>query len=70
MRINQFVAQKLGLPADRVVHNIEKYGNTTAATIPIGLSEAFAEGKLGAGKNILLAAFGSGYTWGGAVLRF
>jgi 3-oxoacyl-[acyl-carrier-protein] synthase-3 len=70
MRINQFVAQKLGLPADRVVHTIERYGNTTAATIPIGLSEAFAEGKLGEGKNILLAAFGSGYTWGGAVLRF
>ncbi|MFS8071692.1 MAG: 3-oxoacyl-[acyl-carrier-protein] synthase III C-terminal domain-containing protein [Byssovorax sp.] len=38
--------------------------------MPIGLSEAFAEGKLGEGKNILLAAFGSGYTWGGAVLRF
>lgn len=70
MRINQLVAQKLGLAADRVVHNIERYGNTTAATIPIGLSEAFAEGKLGEGKNILLAAFGSGYTWGGAVLRF
>jgi 3-oxoacyl-[acyl-carrier-protein] synthase-3 len=70
MRINQMVAQKLGLPADKVVHNIERYGNTTAATIPIGLSEAFAEGKLGEGKNILMAAFGSGYTWGAAVVRF
>lgn len=70
MRINQLVAQKLGLAPDKVVHNIEKYGNTTAATIPIGLSEAFAEGKLGEGKNILMAAFGSGYTWSAAVARF
>jgi len=70
MRINQMVAQKLGIPADRVVHNIERYGNTTAATIPIGLSEAWAEGKLGEGKVVLSAAFGSGYTWGGAVIRF
>jgi 3-oxoacyl-[acyl-carrier-protein] synthase III len=70
MRINQFVAAKLGLPEHKVVHNIERYGNTTAATIPIGLSESFAEGKLGEGKNILLAAFGSGYTWAAAVVRF
>jgi len=70
MRINELVAKKLGLSADKVVHNIERYGNTTAATIPIGLSESFAEGKLGAGKNILMAAFGSGYTWGAAVMRF
>jgi len=69
MRINELVAKKLGLPADKVVHNIERYGNTTAATIPIGLSESFAEGKLCEGKNILMAAFGSGYTWGAAVLR-
>jgi 3-oxoacyl-[acyl-carrier-protein] synthase-3 len=70
MRINQMVAQKLGVPADRVVHNIERYGNTTAATIPIGLSESWAEGKLGPGKTVLTAAFGSGYTWAGAVIRF
>jgi 3-oxoacyl-[acyl-carrier-protein] synthase-3 len=70
MRINQVVAQKLGIPADRVCHNIERYGNTTAATIPIGLSEAFEEGKLGEGKTVLTTAFGSGYTWGAAVIRF
>jgi 3-oxoacyl-[acyl-carrier-protein] synthase-3 len=70
MRINQMVAQKLGIPADRVVHNIERYGNTTAATIPIGLSEAYAEGKLGEGKTVLTAAFGSGYTWAAGVIRF
>jgi 3-oxoacyl-[acyl-carrier-protein] synthase-3 len=70
MRINQMVAQKLGIPAERVVHNIERYGNTTAATIPIGLSEAWAEGKLGEGKTVLTAAFGSGYTWAAGVIRF
>jgi 3-oxoacyl-[acyl-carrier-protein] synthase III len=70
MRINQMVAHKLGIPADRVSHNIERYGNTTAATIPIGLSEAYAEGKLGEGKTVLTAAFGSGYTWAAAVIRF
>jgi 3-oxoacyl-[acyl-carrier-protein] synthase-3 len=70
MRINQMVAAKLGIPAERVVHNIERYGNTTAATIPIGLSEAWAEGKLGEGKTVLTAAFGSGYTWAAGVIRF
>lgn len=70
MRINQMVAGKLGLPETKVVHNIHKYGNTTAATIPIGLSESHAEGLLGEGKNVLLAAFGSGYTWAAAVIRF
>jgi 3-oxoacyl-[acyl-carrier-protein] synthase-3 len=70
MRINQLVAQKLGIPAERVCHNIERYGNTTAATIPLGLSEAFEEGKLAEGTTVLTTAFGSGYTWGAAVIRF
>lgn len=70
MRINQLVASKLGLPEAKVVHNIDRYGNTTAATIPLGLSEAWAEGRLGEGTTALLAAFGSGYTWGAAVVRF
>ena len=48
----------------------KRYGNTVAGTIPIGLSEAFAEGRLGENKTVLLSAFGSGYTWGAAVLRF
>jgi len=68
MRINQFVAQKLGIAEAKVVHNIQKYGNTTAATIPLGLSEAWREGRCDRGSNILMAAFGSGYTWAGAVL--
>ncbi len=67
MRINQMVAKALKIPEDKVVHNIQRYGNTTAATIPIGLSESYAEGRLKG--NVLLAAFGSGYTWAGAVVR-
>jgi 3-oxoacyl-[acyl-carrier-protein] synthase III len=70
MRINQMVAARLGIPEEKVVHGIERYGNTTAATIPIGLSEAWAEGRLGEGKTVLLAAFGSGYTWAAGVVRF
>ncbi len=69
MRINQFVAAALEIPQEKVVHNIERYGNTTAATIPIGLSESFADGRL-AGATVLSAAFGSGFTWAGAVIQF
>jgi 3-oxoacyl-[acyl-carrier-protein] synthase-3 len=70
MRINQFVAMKLNLPQEKVVHNIDRYGNTTAATIPIGLSESWAEGRLKEGTRVLLAAFGSGYTWAGAFMKW
>ncbi len=68
LRINQLVCAKLGIPESKTVANIEKYGNTTAATIPLGLSEAWREGKCRRGSNVLLAAFGSGFTWGGAVV--
>jgi 3-oxoacyl-[acyl-carrier-protein] synthase-3 len=70
MRINQMVASRLGFPEDKVVHNIDRYGNTTAATIPIGLSEAWEQERLRENTTVLLAAFGSGYTWAGAVVRF
>ena len=69
MRINQMVASGLGVPEEKVVHNIQKYGNTTAATIPIGLSESFAEGRLD-NAMVLMSAFGSGFTWAGAVVQF
>ena len=69
MRINQFVASALEIPAEKVVHNIDRYGNTTAATIPIGLSEAYADGLL-KDATVLSTAFGSGYTWAGAVIQF
>jgi 3-oxoacyl-[acyl-carrier-protein] synthase III len=68
MRINQYVAKTLGLPEDRVVHNIQRYGNTTAATLPILLAEAEREGRLKRGMKIALAAFGSGFTWGSAIV--
>jgi 3-oxoacyl-[acyl-carrier-protein] synthase-3 len=68
-RINQWVAAALDLPDDKVSHTIVRYGNTTAASIPIGLSEAFAEGRLD-DATVLLTAFGSGFTWAGAVVRF
>jgi len=68
MRINQMVGQRLGIPEAKTVHNIERYGNTTAATLPLGLSEAWREGRCGPGSRILMAAFGSGFTWAAAVL--
>ena len=68
LRINQMVGQKLGIPESKTVANIENYGNTTAATIPLGLSEAWREGRCKRGSNVLFAAFGSGYTWGAAVV--
>ena len=68
-RINELVAQKLELAPEKVVHNIVKYGNTTAASIPLAMSEAIAEGRANKGDLLLLAAFGSGFTWGAALAR-
>lgn len=68
MRINEYVAKSLGLPPEKVPHNIQRYGNTTAATLPILMAEAEREGRLRPGTKIALAAFGSGFTWGSAVI--
>ena len=68
-RINELVTHKLGLPPEKVVHNIQKYGNTTAASIPLALSEAVQEGRAKKGDLILMPAFGSGFTWGAALVR-
>ena len=70
LRISQFVQQKLKLNDDQVFNNIQKYGNTTAASIPIALCEAWEEGKIKKGDLVCLAAFGSGFTWGSALLRW
>lgn len=70
LRIAQFVQQKLELRDDQVHNNIQKYGNTTAASIPIALCEAWEQGKIKEGDLICLAAFGSGFTWGSALLRW
>ncbi len=70
LRISQFIQKKFGLSDDQVFNNIQKYGNTTAASIPIALSEAWEEGKIRNGDVVVLAAFGSGFTWGSVVIRW
>ena len=70
LRINQFVQKTLRLRDDQVYNNIMRYGNTTAATIPIALNEARNEGKVKKGDTVVLAAFGAGFTWSAAVLKW
>ena len=69
-RIITAMGDRLGLPSDRVFMNLEKYGNTSSATIPIALAEAAAEGRLKPGDNVLLAAFGGGLSWGAIALEW
>jgi len=69
-RISLMVARGLKIPEEKVLRNIHKYGNTTAASIPITLSEAVNEGKIRPGMLIALTAFGSGFTWGSAFIRW
>ncbi|MCC7075470.1 MAG: ketoacyl-ACP synthase III [Deltaproteobacteria bacterium] len=66
LRINEYVRDQLGLSPEKVPNNIQRYGNTTAATIPILLSELEADGRLKRGMKVALVAFGSGFTWGSA----
>lgn len=70
LRISNYIQQKLGLPDDKVYNNIMRLGNTTAATIPIALSEAWEQGKLKEGDLVCLAAFGSGFAWASALLNW
>jgi 3-oxoacyl-[acyl-carrier-protein] synthase-3 len=70
LRISQFIQKKFGLSDDQVYNNIMRYGNTTAASIPIALTEAWEEGKIREGDLIVLAAFGSGFTWGSVIIRW
>ncbi|UOQ55698.1 3-oxoacyl-ACP synthase III family protein [Hymenobacter cellulosivorans] len=70
LRITQFVQQKMGLTDDKIYSNIQRYGNTTAASVPIALSEAVAEGKIKRGDLVCLAAFGSGFTWASALIKW
>jgi 3-oxoacyl-[acyl-carrier-protein] synthase-3 len=67
LRINQYLQEQLGIPNEKVVHNIQRYGNTTAATIPILLAEAERSGKLKRGMKVAMIAFGSGFTWGAVI---
>ena len=70
MRINYFAAKKLGIEDDKVFNTIQRYGNTTAATIPIGLDEALKAGKLEPGMLVAIAAFGAGFTWASSLVRW
>jgi 3-oxoacyl-[acyl-carrier-protein] synthase-3 len=70
LRISQMVQRRLGLPDEKVVNNIDRYGNTTAASIPIALAEAVRDGRLEEGHLVCLVAFGSGLTWGSALVRW
>lgn len=70
LRISQFIQHKFQLPDDKVFNNIQKYGNTTAASIPIALTEAWEQGKIKSGDTVVLAAFGSGFTWGSVIIKW
>jgi len=70
LRIAQFVQKKFGLSDDQVYNNIQRYGNSTAASIPIALTEAWEEGKVEQGTKVVLAAFGSGFTWGSVMIQW
>lgn len=70
LRISQFIQQKFRLEDNQVYNNIMKYGNTTAASIPIALTEAWEQGKIKDGDLVVLAAFGSGFTWGSVIIRW
>ncbi len=70
LRISQFIQQKFKLSDDQVFNNIQKYGNTTAASVPIALTEAWELGKIKKGDTVVLAAFGSGFTWASAIIKW
>jgi 3-oxoacyl-[acyl-carrier-protein] synthase-3 len=70
LRISQYIQQQLGLRDDQVYNNIDRYGNTTAASIPIALYEAWKDGKIAEGDLVCLASFGSGFTWASALLKW
>ncbi len=70
LRINEMIAQEMKIPESKVFNTIQKYGNTTAGTIPIGMAEAVKTGKLKKGMLVASAAFGSGYSWGSSIYRW
>jgi 3-oxoacyl-[acyl-carrier-protein] synthase-3 len=69
-RISQMVARNLRIPVEKVIRNIDRYGNTTAASIPIALDEAVEQGRIKSGDLVMLTAFGSGYTWASAAIKW
>jgi 3-oxoacyl-[acyl-carrier-protein] synthase-3 len=70
MRINEYVGNALGIPPEKIVHNIQKYGNTTAATIPLCFYDAIEDGRLKPGALVCMVSFGAGFTWASGLLRW
>ena len=70
IRIIEYLRERLGLPEERVFVNIHRYGNTSAASIPIALDEAQEEGRLSPGDLVLMVSFGGGFTWAAVLLRW
>jgi 3-oxoacyl-[acyl-carrier-protein] synthase-3 len=70
LRIIEFAMEKLGMPREKAFVNIEKYGNTSAASVPIALDEARRSGRIQPGSVVLFVAFGAGLTWSNAVIKF
>jgi 3-oxoacyl-[acyl-carrier-protein] synthase-3 len=70
LRIIEAIAKHAGFPMSRVMVNVERFGNTSSASIPLALEQAVAEGRVGPGSVILMVAFGAGFTWGSAVIRW
>jgi 3-oxoacyl-[acyl-carrier-protein] synthase-3 len=70
IRIIETTARRIGLPMERVFVNIHKYGNTSAASIPIALDEAVREGRVKPGDKIMLVGFGAGFTWGSILIEW
>jgi 3-oxoacyl-[acyl-carrier-protein] synthase III len=70
IRINDMIAKQLKIPPEKIFNTIQKFGNTTAATIPLGLDEALKVGKLKKGMLVASAAFGSGFTWASSLIRW
>jgi len=64
------VARNLRIPVEKVIRNIDRFGNTTSASIPIALDEAVKSGRIKKGDTVVLTAFGSGYTWASAVIKW
>ncbi|HEV8619730.1 MAG TPA: 3-oxoacyl-[acyl-carrier-protein] synthase III C-terminal domain-containing protein, partial [Nitrospiraceae bacterium] len=70
VRILKAVAERLGLPPEKVMLNLDRYGNTSAASIPIALDEAIQQGRIKEGSLVMLGAFGAGLTWASALIRW
>jgi 3-oxoacyl-[acyl-carrier-protein] synthase-3 len=70
MRIIEATARYAGVPMEKVFVNVDRYGNMSSATVPVALDEAAEEGRIGPGSNVLMVAFGAGFTWASSVVRW